>query len=301
MYGPAEAPMRAIFTLLTDRWENVTWSTKITGHNVPPKLIHEETMPRAQALELEALLARARQAAGEGNVYRTRIEFFAAALERFFEESERYHEGAGLPTLKAVKTAQAPTIDGKLDDACWAKAPEGEFVRATDRANPRPDNPTTVRMVWTDKGVTFGFRMNESKMDALRGDTTQRDLGDVWNEDSMELFLDVEGERATYYQIIVNYLNTQFDRYEKDGKWNAEGMKSAVHKGKDFWSLEIAIPFLDFVNGATPTPGQVWYGNFVRNRRAGGTSEAQRWSTNYLPLHKDFTAFGKIEFVEKAE
>ena len=68
-------------------------------------------------------------------------------------------------------------------------------------------------------------------------------------------------------------------------------------KGKDFWSLEVFVPFGDFPEKPAVKIGSVWYANFVRDRYH-GKMELQRWSTLYDPSNLNFSAFGKLRFVE---
>ncbi|MBS3764267.1 MAG: DUF4838 domain-containing protein, partial [Planctomycetes bacterium] len=86
MYGPAEKPMGRILNHLCTRWEETLWSEPPTGHRVSPRSIHEETMPREEALKLGRWLSEARQMAGDGNVCRRRVEFFGRAIDMFLEE-----------------------------------------------------------------------------------------------------------------------------------------------------------------------------------------------------------------------
>ena len=297
MYGPARKPMQEILTILTDRWEKVQWKTPLTSWHVSPRQIHEETMPRAEALKLKKLLGDARALAGEGTVERRRIDFFGAALEKFLMESDLYHEGGGLAEMKVLKVGANPIIDGNLDDLCWRDAEKYAFKMALDAQNPTPLNGTTFQGVWTDKGVTFGFRLTESQMEKVRAKCTVHD-SEVYTDDCIELFLDVRGERASYYQIVVNSLGTVFDRSSADEEdWHAVGIQTAVAKGADFWSLEVFIPFSAFPDCPSVKIGTQWYGNFTRSRYA-EKHELQRWNTRYEPSNLSFNAFGKIRFVE---
>ena len=297
MYGPARAPMGAILDLLTDRWERTRWKDPIEGHHVSPFQIHEETMPRAEALRLKALLAESRSLAAEGTVFRRRVDFFGMAIEAFLKESDSYHEGGkNLPALKALKVGGNPVVDGVLDDACWRDVEPQFFKMGFDKVNTVPTNSTTVQAVWTDSGITFAFRLTEPAVDKIRKGRTQRDQ-DIYADDCIELFLDVEGQRKRACQVVANAIGTLYDRAADGTEWNAAGAKAAAHIGKDFWSLEVFLPFADFPEKPKVAVGSKWYANFTRSRYVGGW-ELQRWSTLYRAGNRDFHAFGEVRFVE---
>lgn len=296
MYGPAKTPMNEILAMLTDRWEKVQWQKPLTSWHVSPKQIHEETMPRKETVHLKKLLADARVLAGAGTVERRRVDYFGAALEKFFMESDRYHTGGGLAELKILKVGANPLLDGKLDDVCWRDADKNAFKMAMDQQNPVPTNGATVQAVWTDKGVTFGFRLTEPEMDKIKAKCTAHD-SDVYSDDCVEMFLDVTGERAGYSQLVINSLGTVFDRSSELEEWNAEGLTAVAAKDKDYWSLEVYVPFSAFKNCPTIKIGSVWYGNFTRTRTVGKV-QLQRWNTLFEASNLSFNAFGKLRFVE---
>ena len=81
-------------------------------------------------------------------------------------------------------------------------------------------------------------------------------------------------------------------------EWNAPGIQAAAHLDKDFWSLEVLIPYADFPGKPQVKVGNVWYANFCRSRYSGQAVQIQRWSTLKRPSNHDFSAFGKMRFVE---
>jgi hypothetical protein len=310
LYGPARKPMAEILTMLTDRWEKIPWSSAPAGWHVSPRMIHEETMPRKEALQLRDWIAEARSLAPEGSVERRRVEFFGQALDLFLKESDNYHTGAGLPTLMVLKVGANPTIDGTLDDACWPNAERQAFQRARP-ADPEPvagKTDTTVQAVWTATGISFAFKLMETDPSKLAALIKGRDQPGIWWEDSIEIFLDPEGQRGKYYQLIANAGGGFYDTCSTDEAFNASGIRIAASREKDFWVLEVFVPFADFQPVIQPVIGSIWYANFIRDippresRLAVGVDGYemvyQRWSTYGKPSHLDFSAFGKLRFVE---
>ena len=297
MYGPAQAPMGSLVALLTDRWEKTPWQDQPAGHHVSPRQINEETMPAAQAQKLKELLASARELAPEGSVYRRRVDFTGKAIEAFLKESESYHQGgANLPVLPAMKVGGQPKLDGVLDDPCWKQAVAQPFKMATTGAPMDPAKATTVQAVWTDEGVTFGFKLTEPDMAHIRALTTEHDQ-DVYADDCIEMFLDPQGQRRKYYQIVANSHGAIYDGTAEGAQWNAKGTEAVAMREDGYWTLEIHVPFSDFPDAAPTKIGSVWYANFTRSRWTPGF-ELQRWSTLGRQSNHDFSAFGAVRFVE---
>jgi hypothetical protein len=310
MYGDAREPMSELLALLTDRWEKVPWSVAPSGWHVSPKMIHEETMPRQEALRLKDLIAQARARAPEGSVERRRVEFFGQAVDLFLQESDSYHTGAGLPTLMALKVGANPVVDGRLDDPCWRNAERQTFRRAREK-DPEPvagKTDSAVQAVWTATGITFAFKFMDPDPARLADSIRRRDQPGIWWEDSIEIFLDPEGQRNRFYQFIANAGGGWYDTSSADEAFNSPGARFASSRGADHWILEVFIPYEDFPAGLQPAIGSVWYANFIRDipprssKVAVGADDYemvyQRWSTNGKPSHLDFSAFGKLRFVE---
>jgi hypothetical protein len=298
MFGTAKEPMGKILGSLTDRWEKTVWKNPPTGHHASPSQMNEETMPRTEALRLRDWLAEARALVAEGTRERRRVDFFGQAVEAFLKESDAYHEGGkDLPALPVLKVGGDPKLDGILDEPCWKDAAAQSFKMAYDAKEPNADRATTVQAVWTERGVTFGFRLREPDLANIRANFKLHDQ-DIYNDDCIEIFLDVAGQRAKYYQIVANSLGAIYDGTAAGKEWNAAGAKAVAAKDQDFWTLEVFVPFADFPERPEVKIGSVWYGNFCRSRYTAKGQEIQRWSTLKRASNLDFSAFGKLRFVE---
>ena len=295
MFGPAAATMRRLITMQIDGWEKSRWP----GGRLSPKAIYETSYPRDDVLRMEALLKQARKEAADDATVTQRLDYLAAPLEAFFTESREYAEGSARTVLVAQKVGEDPIIDGKLDDDAWKQAKPVSLIRALDRKQKEPTFPTTVKAVWTLGGVTFGFHMAEPAPDKLARDIEGRDESLAWWNDNVELFLDVLGQRTDYYQLILNPNAAVYDGHGKDTEWNCKGLNAKAHVGKDFWSLEVHIPYTAFPELLTPGTGVEWFGNFTRHRVADKQPrEYQRLNTTYAGPSNNMMAFGPIRFVE---
>lgn len=298
MYGPAARPMRELIGMQIRGWEDARWPNAAFS----PKTIYEMSYPRSDVQRMEALLAEAFDKASGDALVTRRLEYTAVPLRAFFQQSAEHASGTGLKTLPLLQAADDPVLDGKLDDNAWDGTEPLPFVMAQNRQSPSPQFPTTVQAVWTRRGVTFGFRMKEPEVDKLARDIgpETRDASLLWWNDNVELFLDVMGEQADYYQIIANSRGAIADFHGKDASWNGEGIKAAAFVGDGFWSLEVYVPYAAFPAVKGPATGIAWHGNFTRHRVTDRSKrEYQRFNTRYATISNDQNAFGRLPFVER--
>ncbi|MCJ7822761.1 MAG: hypothetical protein MUQ26_06785, partial [Armatimonadetes bacterium] len=59
----------------------------------------------------------------------------------------------------------------------------------------------------------------EPKRQFIRPRALKHD-GNVWEDDSVEIFIDPAGDRKSYVQLIVNAAGVTYEGREKDGTWN---------------------------------------------------------------------------------
>jgi len=196
-------------------------------------------------------------------------------LDESFAFFKKLQQGSA---LRVPKLDEAPTIDGKLDEA-YKKATPLTF-RFLDARPAKPTAPTTAYVVSTDTELFVFFQCDSPDMSALRATVKQHD-GDVWNDDSVELFLDPHNKRrmGTYMHIIINPLGTTAEirspKSNADESWNpALRVKTMV--GKTGWTVEVALPFADFI-GKAQSVERVWAANFNRMARLPGENEDTAW------------------------
>ncbi|MFW5866374.1 MAG: carbohydrate-binding family 9-like protein, partial [Armatimonadota bacterium] len=168
-----------------------------------------------------------------------------------------------VPLSTAGVTDAAPTIDGSLDDACWQSAAVlGGFVKLDGSALATPE--TEARVCWDAERLYVGVRCAEPNVKAIKAQMTERDDA-VWRDDCVELFIDTNHDRSSYYHFAVNAIGTVWDE-ERPGSadWNAD-VQAAGARGEDEWTAEISIALAD-LGGAQP--GDLWGFNIGRERYA---------------------------------
>jgi hypothetical protein len=170
--------------------------------------------------------------------------------------------------MQAVKTAAPPFIDGVLEDDEWRDAARGEHFIQFEPDRGLPSKLRTVVFVqYDDERLYVAFDAHDPE--APLAQMTQRDA-ELWNDDSVQIFLDTFHDRRSGYFFFTNILGTQLDgRIGEDGtsndnSWDAT-WTAAARRVDHGYTVEFSIPFesLKYVAGDNVT----WGVNFGRSRR----------------------------------
>ncbi len=181
-----------------------------------------------------------------------------------------------LPVYELSRTATPIKVDGKLDDAVWAKAPRFSDFRMNLDGAPSPYE-TEARALYDDTFLYFSFRCRDDNIWATFKTRDQH----LWEEEVVEVFLQADSQRTTYIELEVNPLGTMLDIFLLDVRkplhyesWNSQKLKWGVQvfgkvdgKGGDKeWTCEIALPIEDIVTAENrkPQAGDRWRLNLYR-------------------------------------
>lgn len=205
----------------------------------------------------------------------------------------------------------ALTLDGKLDEAAWAEAQStGPFVNTMNGEAASPN--VTAKALWDANYLYIAFDVAD---DYLKSTFTNDD-DHLWEQDTVEIMLDPDGDGKNYFELQVSPAGKVFDtRYDSRRvpkpfghmDFNS-GLKNGVSlRGKlndddkdEGYTVEIAIPWTAFTLGDPkhdpPKAGETWRMNlYVMDAREKGM-RAVGWSP---PLVGDFhvpNRFGKLVF-----
>ncbi len=192
--------------------------------------------------------------------------------------------GSGRPRSYACPfSAEAPKIDGQLNDAAWRKAPwSADFVDIEGDAKEKPALRTRVKMLWDDRCLYIAAELEEPHVWAT---LTERDSV-IFHDPDFEVFIDPDGDTRDYCEFEINALNTGWDLlldkpYREGGQarneWDIAGLRTAVHvdgtlndpRDRDRgWSVELALPWAALSGPARrrapPADGDEWRVNFSR-------------------------------------
>lgn len=212
-----------------------------------------------------------------------------------------------------LRAAEAPVIDGRLDDAVWAHAARTErFVDTMSGAQASPE--ASARMAWDDEALYVAFEVAD---ELLRSRFEGHDAH-LWEEDAVELMIDPDGDGRSYVELQVSPTNLVFDTWfdarrvpQPFGhvRWSSE-LRSAVStsgtpnddEADEGWIAEIAIPWRTLgsigVPAGTPRSGETWrVALYVLDARERGQAGVG-WSP---PMIGDFHVpdrFGRVVFAD---
>jgi len=186
----------------------------------------------------------------------------ALDLAHFFGEEGR--------APRSRRVTQAPVIDGSLSDPAWAhEAPIRDFYLA--RMDGRPAAATRAWAVHDETALYFAVHCAEPAMSRLQVETRGRD-GEIFRDDSIEIFLDPRGPELVMYQFVVSADAEKLDVELHGGpplpkpvfEWNT-AWEAATARREEAWTLEIRLPWRALPM-ERPAPGESLGLQVARNR-----------------------------------
>ncbi len=212
--------------------------------------------------------------------------------------------------LKAVRTAEAPRIDGLLDDPAWGAAPAIDGFRMVEpRPGEDPSERTEARVLYDDHNLYVGVMCFDSEPGRISANSMARDggsggggggmmgYGGGWgryggmsssSDDLVRVLLDPFQDKRNAYLFFVNPRGARGEGlvYAGSSSLNWDGIWEAKSRRLDGgWSTEIRIPFktISFKPGLS-----VWGINIERtiarkqetNRLSGTTLDSNFYNPN---------------------
>jgi len=156
------------------------------------------------------------------------------------------------PTVFHVRELDTPiTVDGRLDETPYKEQPQARD--SFDHQLKRPAKfRTTVHVLKHADTLYLGVTCFEPRIKGLRIKETEEN-GSVWNDDCVEVFLDPGHTHRSYYHFGVNAGGVGalfWHPYASHKLGVPKPVKKmwqvAVHRGRDRWTLEFALPFAQF-------------------------------------------------------
>jgi hypothetical protein len=227
-----------------------------------------------------------------------------------------------LPTyvVRALRTGESITIDGRLDEPAWASAEKTrDFVHPGTGARMASHGPLggTVRLRYDREALYFAFEAHDKN---VRGgfDSSAIDPH-LWTRDTVEIMLDPDGDgdNRDYYEIQINpqglVFDSQFDDYNlprvlPEGPFGHQEFDSELRRAVTVlgtlddprdedrgYVVEAALPWKSLTKAARvpPPSGSEWRANFYVMKDNGGVS----WSPilGHGNFHKA-SRFGRLRF-----
>jgi hypothetical protein len=176
-----------------------------------------------------------------------------------FPSSTRTAEAAAAPRASAIRTATAPEIDGRLDDAAWKDAPVITlFVQRDPDEGVPASEATEVRITYDDEAMYIAARMHDRG--AVTSRLGRRDMA-TSSSDWFRVSLDSFYDRRTAFRFEVNPAGVRRDAAISGGSGDGDLAWDAVWDAAstidpDGWTTELRLPFSQL--RFTATDEQVW-------------------------------------------
>ena len=204
-----------------------------------------------------------------------------------------------------VPKITAPIIDGKLNDSSWQKATKVNSFFLIKKAG-SPTQKTIAYLGYDKNNLYVAFRCFDDQIQNLKTEVT-RDDGRVDRDSCVEIFLDTNNDRKTYFHFMTNPLGTRYDahKYERSPPygeitWNSN-WQVKTSKDNQSWIAEIAIPFRS-LGLKSPTEGINWGFNLCREEHR--VKEYSSWATAkgfHVPEEFGDMVFGKEIVLAKVD
>jgi hypothetical protein len=162
--------------------------------------------------------------------------------------------------IHAVRTPEAPKLDGRVDDPVWQRAPVfTDFLESYPQEGATPTFRTEVRVLYDDRTLFVSVVSRDPHPELVQRQLGRRDTNPLVG-DLVEVEIDSTHDRRTGYYFAVNAAGVLRDALlygdvnmadTWDGVWDA-----AVFMLPDGWSAELAIP-LDLLRFPR-APTQEW-------------------------------------------
>lgn len=223
-------------------------------------------------------------------------------------------------------------VDGNLNDEAWRQAALATRFKATRDLKPS-QLATKAYMAWDSKFLYVGFDADDTDVIA----TINKPDGDFWKEDTVEVFIDPDGDGMSYLEFEVSPRKLLYDGsvadYRPEVDWvgdlehlDIEGsaaryrvrdsqvavqVRGTLNNSRDRdrgWTTEFAIAWSDIERGTNTRALPPASGDSMRvglyhinNRQAGDEKFAayDAWSPTTTWFHEPHL-FGHVIFVENS-
>ena len=196
--------------------------------------------------------------------------------EKFMSENKLEY----LESNRSLARYGTPVIDGETD-GIWSKAP----VLKLNRYQMAWEGATgTARVLWDEKNLYVQIIVNDAQLDKANANP--------WEQDSVEVFVDENNEKTTFYQeddgqYRVNFENTATFNPEGIGK----GFESAVKVTKSSYMVEMKIPFRTITPKADM---QIGFDAQINDAKGGVRQSVANWNDASGNGYQDTSVFGTL-------
>lgn len=177
------------------------------------------------------------------------IAFFTCVI--LFAHAQNVPSPDTTKKYSAVRTSDAPEIDGVLNDAAWTAAhTQSDFVMSRPIEGSVPTQKTEFRVLYDNYAIYVGAMMYDTAPDSILHELGLRDAIDP---NSNNGFTDIN---ADYFRFVIDPYNARQDAYDfgvyasgvqADSKFSDYTFdavwESAVKINDQGWAVELKIPY----------------------------------------------------------
>ncbi|HEX6241653.1 MAG TPA: carbohydrate-binding family 9-like protein [Polyangiales bacterium] len=216
-----------------------------------------------------------------------------------------------MPELKVARADKPLKLDGKLDEEAWSKAQKTDaFVNTMN--GEKAEFEASVKALYDDKNLYIAFDV----ADEFLKSTFTNDEDHLWEQDTVEIMADPDGDGKDYIELQVSPANKRFDTHYESRRvprpfghmdYDSKLQSGVSLRGKlndddddQGYTVEIAIPWAAFSAGESkvepPKSGDTFRLNFYVMDQQKEGMRAAGWSP---PRVGDFHVpqrFGKLVF-----
>lgn len=202
-----------------------------------------------------------------------------APLAHSGAQSQDAPRNASRASLRVGQLGRGFKLDGRLDDAAWARTDSIATLTQTEPVEgASPSARTVVRVLADGDGIVFGIRADDPDASRITAFARARDA-DLSSEDHLKIVLDTYLDGRSGFVFAVNANGARYDALVinqgegENANWDA-AWEAATARTSTGWSAEIRIPArsLLFRRGLTS-----W--GFNVQRRIQRLLETDRWAT----------------------
>ncbi len=213
-------------------------------------------------------------------------EFISGTDPRAFREAY-----AQPRVLEVPRSPGGIVIDGLPFEEWWRGAAKTDqfFLYGGEGIS---EARTTAMLMYDDTSLYVAFTCHEPdrRKPLIVG-------GPAWDDDEVEVWMDMNGDAETFRQVILNAVNDKLE-YGETGP-TVIGATSAVHSVEGApWMVEMQIPFAG-LGVEPPKPGDTWRLSLCRGRpptKNSPTFELIVWASLKQGGFKDLANFGTLIF-----
>ncbi len=256
----------------------------------PKKQINEEVKPLKEDVRSKIV----------GGIKNTQIQQAAAVEQAGSQPVIPPIAPAAILTRRgqAIRTDDAPKIDGSLNDACWQITDSVQCFKNFTQYSPNPGQaskyPSEVKITYDNRNIYVAAYLFDKEPKKIAKELTLRDV--VGNDDYFAVYIDTYNDQQNAFLFGVTAAGVQVDGrvngMTEDYTWNVV-WKSTVKQSKDGWIVEMEIPYsaIRFPNRLR----QQWNVNFRREVRR--DREVSYWNNINPTIDGMVQQFGKADSV----